>query len=220
MTLESWRARGRMVRVFGWDVFTVTEGPSEGLPILVLHGFPSSSRDFFPALPSLAARRRVVVHDHLGFGLSDKPAAYSYSLVEQAEVAIALWRSLGIERGHLLAHDYGTSVATELLARRERGLCPVDFASVTLCNGSVHIELAQLTPSQHLLRRPHLGPIFARLASHRVFVAQLRRILGDPRSVSTEDLDVMWELMIRAVLSLSLPRDPPQPPSRLVRPPS
>jgi pimeloyl-ACP methyl ester carboxylesterase len=185
-------------RIFGRDVFAVSEG-DEGCaaPILILHGFPSSSRDFLPPLPRLAAKHRVVVHDHLGFGYSDKPEDYSYSLLEQAEVAIALWRSLGITRGHLVAHDYGTSVATELLARRERGLCPIEFASVTLSNGSVHIDLAHLLPSQQVLRRRYLGPIFARLASRRVFMAQMRRILGDPRSVADEELLAMWEGVAR-----------------------
>jgi pimeloyl-ACP methyl ester carboxylesterase len=211
--VNDWRAQGTRHRVFGRDVFAVSVGPTAGPtagpthgppgapsdtePILVLHGFPSSSRDFSAALPRLASLRRVVVHDHLGFGLSEKPADYSYSLLEQAEVALGLWRSLGIARGHLVAHDYGTSVATELLARRERGLCPVDFASVTFCNGSVHLDLAHLTPAQRLLRRPRLGPIFARLASRRVFVAQLRRILGDPASVPESELDAMWEGLTR-----------------------
>src|SRR5689334_3627921 len=144
--MTDWRGRGRMHSIFGREVFAVAEGPqNEADPILVLHGFPSSSRDFLPALPILAEKRRVIAHDHLGFGFSAKPADYSYSLLEQAEFAIALWRALGVTRGHLVAHDYGTSVATELLARRARGLCPVDFASVTLTNGSVHIDLAQLT---------------------------------------------------------------------------
>jgi pimeloyl-ACP methyl ester carboxylesterase len=194
-----WHARGKQHRIFGRQVFAVSTEPveREGLPLLILHGFPSSSRDFEAALPQLAARRRVVVHDHLGFGASDKPAAYSYSLLEQAEVAIGLWQALGITRGHLLAHDYGTSVATELLARREKGLCPIDFASVTLCNGSVHIDLAHLTPSQQVLRVPGLGPLFSRLASRRIFKAQLRRILGDPRSVADADLDAMWEDLVR-----------------------
>lgn len=192
-----WSSRGERRRIFGRDVFTVIEGSGDRVPVLVLHGFPSSSRDFVLALPRLAADRRVVVHDHLGFGESAKPRDYSYSLLEQAEVAIDLWRSLGITRGHLLAHDYGTSVATELLARRQRGLCPIDFASVTLCNGSVHIELAHLTPSQRLLRHPRIGPVFARLASKRVFMLQLRRILGDPRSVPDAELEAMWEGLVR-----------------------
>jgi pimeloyl-ACP methyl ester carboxylesterase len=206
MSSMSWSTRGARRSIFGHEVFTLVEGEGSSLPLLVLHGFPSSSRDFVLAMPRLAERRKVVVHDHVGFGESEKPDVYSYSLIEQAEVAIDLWRSLGITKGHLVAHDYGTSVATEILARRLRGMCPIDFASVTLCNGSVHIELAHLTPSQRLLRHPRVGPLFARLASKTVFLAQMRRILGDPDSVPREELDAMWDGMIRARGRAALPR--------------
>jgi pimeloyl-ACP methyl ester carboxylesterase len=192
-----WRARGSFHQIFGRRVFAVTAGREDAPTIGVLHGFPSSSRDFAAAIGPLAERYRVVVHDHLGFGLSEKPERYSYSLLEQAEVAIELWRSLGVSRAHVVAHDYGTSVATELCARRARGGLPFELSSLTLCNGSVHIDLASLTVSQHLLRNPVLGPVFARLASRRVFLAQLRRILGDPRSVPDAELDAMWEGLIR-----------------------
>ncbi len=191
-------ARGVRRRVFGRGVFTIVDGPEDDpAPILLLHGFPSSSRDFAFAGPRLAEEHRVVAHDHVGFGMSDKPADYSYSLLEQAEVALEVWRSLGVRAGHLVAHDYGTSIATELLARREHGLCPVDLRSVTFCNGSVHIEMSQLTTGQRILRRPHLGPIFARLANKRTFQRQLRGILGDARSVPESELDAMWEGLIR-----------------------
>ncbi len=196
--VPSFRERGALHRIFGRDVFALAEGPAaDPEPLLLLHGFPSSSRDFALALPRLAERRRVVAHDHLGFGFSEKPPAYSYSLLEQAEVPLGHWRSLGVTRGHLVAHDYGTSVATELLARRERGLCPVELASVTFCNGSVHIEMAHLTPSQRLLRIPRLAPLFARLSSRRVFLAQMRRILGDPGAVPEGELLAMWEGLSR-----------------------
>jgi pimeloyl-ACP methyl ester carboxylesterase len=195
-----------MMRVYGRDVFVLVEGPADTEPILLLHGFPSSSFDFHLALPVLSAGRRVVVHDHLGFGFSDKPRDYSYSLIEQAEVAIEVWRSLGITRGHVIAHDYGTSVATEILARRARGLSPVDFASLTLSNGSVHIDLANLTPSQQILRRPVLGRIFATLSNPLVFRAQIRRILGDARAVPDEELDLMWAGVARAEGRQRLPQ--------------
>src|SRR5690606_10999721 len=76
---------------------------------------------------------------------------YSYSLIEQADVALMLWRQLGITSAHVFAHDYGTSVATELLARWNRGLCAIELRSMTLCNGSVHIKLASLRVVQKLL---------------------------------------------------------------------
>jgi pimeloyl-ACP methyl ester carboxylesterase len=191
--LAAWRERGRFVRIFDREIFVLVDGPEDAEPILVLHGFPTSSLDFRLALPQLSARHRVVMHDHLGFGLSEKPTDYSYSLFEQAEVAIELWRSLGIKRGHLIAHDYGTSVATEILARRARKMCPIDFASVTLSNGSIFLELAHLQPSQRLLRHPRLGPIFASLSSRFVFRVQLARILGSPDAVTREELDLMWD---------------------------
>jgi pimeloyl-ACP methyl ester carboxylesterase len=191
--LRAWHDRGQRLEVIDLEVFALAEG--SGPALAVLHGFPTSCHDFDEALPALSPRFRVVLHDHPGFGLSDKPERYSYSLFEQADAAIAVWRALGVERVHLVAHDYGTSVATELLARRERGLCPVELLSVTLCNGSVHVELSQLTLVQKLLVNPLTGPAMARLASRRLFERQMRRIVADPARLSAERLALMWEAL-------------------------
>ncbi len=196
--LHAWRERGRWLDVFGLRVFVVEAGPSPEQaaaarpPLVVLHGFPTSCHDFEPALPVLAAGRRVVLLDFPGFGLSAKPRDYSYSLFEQAEVVAQVWRALGIDRAHLLAHDYGTSVATELLARHERELMPFAPLSVTLCNGSVHIELAQLTVTQRIMRNPTAGPWLTRLASERFFHRRMQSIFGMPDAVPRERLHAMW----------------------------
>jgi len=63
--------------------------------------------------------RSVVAPDLIGFGWSDKPRAYDYSIIDQATLCEGLLRELGAERVHVLAHDYGDSVAQELLARHE-----------------------------------------------------------------------------------------------------
>ena len=195
-SVAAWREQGRIVEVERHQVFVLDTGPKgEGTPLLIFHGFPTSSHDWHLALPLLAAPRRVVPFDFLGYGLSDKPPKYSYSLFEQADLALAVCRSVGLESCHLLAHDMGTSVACEWMARRERGLLPVDVRSLTLSNGSAHIELAKLTPSQRVLRSP-LGPLFARNARFGTFRWQLRRILGKP--VADEELEAMWFLMTRA----------------------
>src|SRR6185369_5619776 len=107
------------------------------------------------------------------------PEDAGYSLFEQAEVAIAVARKAKLSKAHIWAHDMGTSVATELLARRERGLLPFDVASITLMNGSVHVEMASLTIGQRILRSP-AGNVFARAAGRPVFAAQMRRIFARP----------------------------------------
>lgn len=174
----------------------MTAGPEVGVPIVVLHGFPTCSFDFSRALPVLAERRRVILHDHLGFGLSEKPADYGYSLFEQAEIAAGLWRSMGITRAHVIAHDYGTSVATELLALRERGLLPIDLASITLSNGSVLVELAHLRVAQRILRNQTFGKYLARRSNFTFFKKQIRGILAKPEAVTDEDLEALFEALI------------------------
>ena len=190
--LDAWREAGHFRALFDRQVFYRLEGPADAEPLLVLHGFPTSSYDFHRVLDRLAQRYRVVIHDHLGFGLSAKPELYSYSLIEQADTALGLWRQLGIRSGHLLAHDYGTSVATELLARRIRGLLPIDLKSVTLCNGSVHLELARLRVSQRISRSRLLGPLFGRLVFRAYFARVMRGLWADRRKADAGDLEAMW----------------------------
>jgi pimeloyl-ACP methyl ester carboxylesterase len=189
--LERWRARGRFVRVGSLDVFVVdAPGPEGATPLLLLHGFPSSSFDYHLVLDDWAERRRVVTLDLPGFGFSSKPRDYSYSLIEQADVVEMILRELGIARVQLVAHDMGTSVATELMARRARGLLHVELDALVLLNGSIHVELARLTPSQKLLRVPRLGDLFARLAHPALFRAQLKRTLARP--IDAAEIDDMW----------------------------
>ncbi len=191
-----WRARGRMVDVRAGAVWVMDEAGTDPstTPVLLLHGFPSSSFDFAGAIERMGRRRRVVAMDFLGFGLSDKPADYGYSLFEQADTVVEVARAVGLRRAHLWAHDMGTSVTTELLARRERGLLPLELESVTLMNGSVHIELAHLTPGQKLLKSP-MGGLFARFSTKRIFELQMRQTFV--RQPDAETLDAMWELQSR-----------------------
>jgi pimeloyl-ACP methyl ester carboxylesterase len=191
--VQAWRARGRRIAVGGNEMFVVDEGAGDP-PVVLLHGFPTSSFDWRACADHLKQKRRVVTFDFLGFGLSDKPQDYSYSLIEQADSVAVVLRELGVRRAHLVAHDMGTSVAAELLARKRHGLLPFELASLTLTNGSVYIEMAHLTPSQQLLRLPILGSVFARASSFSTFRLQVRRILR--RSVAEQELRDMFDLIL------------------------
>lgn len=196
MNAEEWKSRGTFVALLGHRVFVVDSGLSDAPTLALLHGYPTSSIDYHLVWPRLVSRFRVVVHDHLGFGLSDKPRDYSYSLMEQTDVAVMLWRELGLERVHVVAHDYGTSIATELLARWIRGFRPVPIQSFTLCNGSVHIELARLRVVQKLLLS-RAGGLTAKLTNFTVFERNMRKLWNDRSKLTDEELAVMWELLTR-----------------------
>ncbi len=211
--LEAWRRRGQMLDVAGNQIFVVDTGPRDSNsgdtpsgnpalrdqpPWLILHGFPTASYDFHRVIDHLSATRRVVVHDHLGFGFSAKPTDAAYSLFEQTDLALGVWRALGIEHGHVLAHDYGTSIATELAARVNRQVVPFGMDSLTLSNGSVLIDLARLRPAQRLLRSRLLGPLFARAMTGARAQRALSRLWFDPSRADAQDLEAMWQCIANA----------------------
>ena len=156
--LHSWAASGRRIELDAGAVFVVDQpriGPpdaegEEPEPLLVVHGFPTSAFDYAHLLSDLARRRRVVLVDMLGFGLSDKPDV-RYTMALQADVVAAVVAELGIERLALLTHDMGDTVGGELLARNLAGEWPVEVTRRVVTNGSIYIDMAQLTDGQLML---------------------------------------------------------------------
>lgn len=163
--------------------------------MLVLHGFPTCGYDWSAVLPTLREKRRVIVVDMVGYGLSSKPEGWSYSLEAQADVLLDVWSQLGVRSAHVVAHDMGTSVLCALLARRAKAELALSIRSAAFSNGSVFIEMARLTPAQKLLRHQWIGPLFASASSRVVFGLQMRRIFGRASAVPSEELDAMWALI-------------------------
>jgi pimeloyl-ACP methyl ester carboxylesterase len=196
--VAAWREGGeRYVHVRdgrGHSIFFRRGGHGgDGDTLLCIHGFPTSSFDWQPLWEQLCARFALVVApDLIGLGWSDKPARYDYAVVDQAEVVSGLLRSLGVARTHVLAHDYGDSVAQELLARQAE--CGVALASVCFLNGGLFPEMHRPLLAQRLLATPILGPLVARRIGRRRFGAGLRRVFGARTRPSRELTDALWSI--------------------------
>lgn len=199
MTANDWKSKGEFITVNDRKLFVIDTSsffssedkvPTETM--VVLHGYPTSSYDYYKVLPELSKHYRVIIHDHLGFGFSDKPLDYSYSLLDQADLALQLWQLLGVKKVHLLAHDYGTSVATEIIARNNNHELTIEIEKLTLCNGSMHIELSQLRTIQKLLKNKWLGKYVAKLTTYAIFSKNLRNVYFDKTKVSNNELKDMW----------------------------
>lgn len=198
---KGWLEKGYFQNIANHQIFVIDTGHSESRhlnikPVLcILHGFPTSSFDYWKVIDHLSKHFRVIIHDHLGFGFSDKPMDYTYSLVDQTDIALCLWKQLNIESAIILAHDYGTSIATELLARDNVGLCPVNIQQLVLCNGSMHIELAKLRFMQKLLRNQFIGKLVAKLSNKKILAKNLKNIYFDQSKISQDEIDSIWTMM-------------------------
>jgi pimeloyl-ACP methyl ester carboxylesterase len=187
-----WGSRGHPEQFRGHRIHCFHQ-PGEGPLLLLLHGFPTCSFDW-RALLELEPGRAVLAFDFLGFGLSDKPREHDYSLAWQADLAEELVRRHGDGPVYLVAHDMGTSVATELLARDVEGKLDMDLTGALLFDGSMIMERATLTLGQKLLRS-RFGPLFARLSSGRFFRQQLGSVFSANHPMSAEEGRDQWALM-------------------------
>jgi pimeloyl-ACP methyl ester carboxylesterase len=193
--VERWRAAGGLEEVDGRRLYVQRrEGAASAGPLLLLlHGFPSSSYDWRELL-ALRPDHAALVFDFLGFGLSDKPADHEYTLAWQADAAEELVRRAGSPPVYVVAHDMGTSVATELFARELRGNGVLDIRGALLFNGSILLDRASPTTGQKLLRSP-LGPLFARLTSERSFRLQFGRIFSAAHPLTRAEAEDQWALL-------------------------
>jgi pimeloyl-ACP methyl ester carboxylesterase len=191
--VSAWRWGGAEAEFRGEKLHTLHAGGAEPL-LLFLHGFPSSSYDWKPLL-ALTQGRATLAFDFLGFGLSEKPRDHDYSLLWQADAAEELVRRNAPEDPvFIVAHDMGTSVASELMARDIDGSLGFDLAGVLLLNGSMVQSAASPTLGQRLLRGP-LGPVASQLSSERFFRNQFGSIFSPGHPLSDDEAADQWSLI-------------------------
>ncbi|MFZ9669057.1 MAG: alpha/beta fold hydrolase [Solirubrobacterales bacterium] len=190
--VEAWRDQGGFTTFRDYSIYR-RRGEGEGQTILFLHGFPTSSFDFAPVIERLAGLP-TLSFDFLGYGLSEKPRDHSYTIAWQADLTEALVAELGDGPVFVCAHDLGTSVATELMARDLEDELGFEMTGVLLFNGSILIDRAQPTLAQKLLRGP-IGPLAARLSNEAFFRRQFSSVFSEAHPPSPEELEDAWSLI-------------------------
>lgn len=114
MLMDDWRRlypfASRRLRIGGHGYHYLDEG--QGQAVVLVHGNPTWSFYWREVIKGLRARYRVVVPDHIGCGLSDKPdpKSYSYRLEQRISDLVALIEALDLRRITLVGHDWGGAI--------------------------------------------------------------------------------------------------------------
>ena len=160
---DAWRDKGSY---FSWSprsgdaaevqVFHVEVGDAGAPPLVLVHGFPTSSIDWVEVADLLSDRYRICAMDFPGFGFSDKPLGWGYSLMRDAEVLeYYVADVLGLESMILFAHDRGSSVA---MIHTTSGNSRVNLKHLFLTNANIYLPMSNLTRAQRLMLDPETGP--------------------------------------------------------------
>lgn len=219
-SVDSWLAIGRQpdaqapFKHRGHEIFHVdtARGQTGGAPaasavspLLLIHGFPTSSYDWTYLWPRLIENgRRLIAPDMIGFGFSAKPAGYPYSIMDQADLHEALLRKLGVHEMHVLAHDYGDTVTQELLARHEERLRKFQagqgprpefrFRSITFLNGGLFPETHRPRTIQKLLLSP-IGWLIPKFMGEDSFRVKFSEVFGPQTQPTDQELRDFWRII-------------------------
>lgn len=196
MTLSEWKNKGKYFDYKSNDIFTIDEGKGE--VILLIHGFPTASWDWWQMWGNLTSDYRVLTLDMIGFGFSAKPKKYPYSIFDQADLIEVWLASKGINKIKILSHDYGDTVAQELLARyndrihiNQIGLI---IESLCFLNGGLFPETHQPLLIQKILLSP-LGSIVSRFFNRNKLAKNFKKIFGPNTQPTEKELDDFWILV-------------------------
>lgn len=196
MTLIEWKSKGEYFDYKSNQIFNIDEGTGEVL--LLIHGFPTASWDWWQMWDQLTAQFRVLTIDMIGFGFSAKPPKYPYSIFDQADLIEQFLDSKQIKKIKILSHDYGDTVAQELLARyhdrisnQQNGL---EISSLCLLNGGLFPETHHPLLIQKILMSP-MGSIVGHLFNRKKLGTNFKKIFGTNTQPTENELDDFWELI-------------------------
>lgn len=142
-------------------------GPADGLPVVLLHGFPETGDAFAPVVASLARQYRLIVPDLRGVGWSEvAPAGYEKRIV--ATDVRALMDRLGITRAHVIGHDLGARVAVAFAVQYPERLQSVGVAEAFIEGLAGTVEFKRVAAANPRLQH------FARFAKVEESVAEFK----------------------------------------------
>ena len=153
-----------LIEANGLSLYVEEHGSADGVPVILLHGFPDPARLWRNQVPFLAERGfRVIVPDLRGYGRSDRPEdVAAYRLSNAVADVTAILDALGVQKAHVVGHDWGAAVA---------------WLTATLCLDRVGKLVVLSVP--HLLVPPTIrqqemawsdGRVGVGLAARRLFV--------------------------------------------------
>jgi haloalkane dehalogenase len=183
---------GRRFRAGGVDSFVREAG--DGVPVVCLHGVPSSSFLYRKVNDELAARGlRGIAFDFPGLGLAERPEDFDYSWSGLARWSGRAIDELGIDRCHLVIHDIGGPVGAEWAVRN-----PDRVLSLTVLNTPLNVATFHRPWSMHPFSIARVGELYLRSMS-RFALVQLFYLqgIGDRTAVSRDEIGVYYDLLKR-----------------------
>jgi pimeloyl-ACP methyl ester carboxylesterase len=194
----AWRDRGS---TFNWapegadavDIFHVEAGDPSNPTMLLVHGFPTCSIDWFDLVDLLSDTYYICALDFPGYGFSSKPLGWGYSLARDAALLDHyLSRVLHRESAIVVAHDRGTSVSMLHTLDSINGRTATRVDHLVLTNGNIFLPLSNLTDFQRIALNPETAPSILAIMTPEMLAQGLGQLAFTPsREVTDPEIEAL-----------------------------
>lgn len=190
--LERHRASGRVFTADGIASFALDAGPSDGEPVVCVHGVPASAYLYRKVVPALAARdMRGIAIDLPGLGLAERPEGVDYSWTGLGRWLGSAIDALGLDRFHLVVHDIGGPIGFEVAAT-----APHRVRSLTVLNSPIAVQTFHRPWMMEPFAHPVLGEAWLRSARLPGTFQALMRYIGVTRRVPAAEIACYLPLLL------------------------
>ena len=194
MKAKEWAEKGKMISVLDKDIFVIDKGTSENT-LVILHGYATSSIDYYKVLPELSKHFRVIIQDFVGFGFSEKPTDYYYNILDQTDVTLELWKTLELKNITLLSHNYGASVSFEILTRNRTSSLNLDIQKLIFLNNTFSFDFKDLSKKYKAPLKKFYERIQLMFTSYSFFKMKIKEFYFDKEMISEDEMKEKWTLM-------------------------
>lgn len=195
MNSQEWENKGFYIKAFNKEVFVIDAGNNNTNTLLMLHGYATSSFDYYKTLEKLSKHYRVVLIDLIGFGNSDKPLDEYFTIIQQTDIVLETIKILQIKKLTLFGHGYGAHILNEIIVRKNLEQIELSIEKFIFCNLHMKINPAKITFSQlktfiQIQKMP-----LAMLSSVGIYKKKIKELFFNSEKISDNELEQMWNLM-------------------------
>lgn len=194
MNTQEWETKGFYITAFHKEVFVIEVGNHNTDTLVILHGYGTSSFDYYKTLDTLSKHYRVILLDLIGFGLSDKPKDEYFTIIQQTDIVLEAIRILQIKNLTLFGHGYGSHILNEIIVRKNLEQIELSIDEIIFCNLYMKINPAKITFSQLKKFKQIQEMPLEMLSSVGIYKKKIKELFFNSEKITDEELEQMWLL--------------------------
>lgn len=189
-----WQKNHKTIHLHGQTISYVDSMHGENV-LLILHGFASSSYEYYKTIEELKKSYRVIIPDLIGFGFSSKPKNYFYTSKDEASLLTVFLKELHIKKISVIAQGFGVCILDEIQSIINLGFVPLKIDKVIFLNSRIQLALTKDDTELEVKKNRITSSLMKLSMSYGMFRKNVKLSFFKENVISENDIKDSWEIL-------------------------